>query len=147
MKKLIKGLGMMALTITIIMASILSIYADGAAVRSYGITPYFANCDNAAFTFVVHENGEAAYLVTYVGNSATFTRARLTVQIQKRFLGLFWRDVGSEWIGTSTELLGLFSNSITVDGKGTYRAVFTLEVYGTSGAVDTIGETLQDKYE
>ena len=115
------------------------------------IFPRFTNCNQCDFAFAVIAPGEAQVLVTYYAKSDVFTQARLTVKIQKKFLGLFWRtvDIGTtndEWVAYSSATNGQFYNSFDVDGTGTYRAVFCLEIYGTSGAVDTIEDTIEFKY-
>ena len=115
------------------------------------VTPRFTNCDQCNFIFRVLDPGEAHVGVTYYAKSNVFTQAKLTVKIQKKFLGLFWRtvDIGTtndEWIAYSNDVYGEFYNCFNVDGTGTYRAVFCVEIYGTSGAVDTIENTIEYKY-
>ena len=115
------------------------------------VTPRFTNCDQCNFIFRVLDPGEAHVGVTYFAKSNVFTQAKLTVKIQKKFLGLFWRtvDIGTtndEWIAYSNDVYGEFYNYFSVDGTGTYRAVICLEIYGTSGAVDTIEDTIEYKY-
>ena len=90
-------------------------------------------------------------LVDYFAKSAVFTEAKLTVKIQKRFLAFFWNtvDIGepnNEWVAYSTDVDGRFYNYFPVDGKGTYRAIFTVEISGTSGETDIIEETINCTY-
>ena len=92
-----------------------------------------------SFTVV---DGDASFYVSYEARAATFTQAKLTVQIQKKFLGFFWRDAADEWVGYCTDLSGFFAATIPVDGSGTYRAILTLEVFGT-GDTDVIEETIK----
>lgn len=110
-----------------------------------GITPRWTNTSDTTMSFVV-DDGQANFYVSYVAYTSTFSQAQLRVQIQKRVLGLFWRNVGDEWVGYSTALRGDFYDYIPVDGKGTYRANFTLTVYGTQGATDVIEDTIEVKY-
>ena len=115
------------------------------------ITPRFTNTNQCSFTFQVLEPGEAHVAVTYNAKRDVFTEAKLTVKIQKRFLLLFWNtvDIGepnNEWVTYSSEVNGNFYNYFPVDGTGTYRAVFTLEISGTSGETDIIEDTIEDKY-
>ena len=116
-----------------------------------GINPRFTNTNQCDFTFQVLEPGEAHISVAYYAKSAVFTEAKLTVKIQKRFLGFFWNtvDIGepnNEWVAYSTEVYGEFYNYFPVDGTGTYRAVFTVEISGTSGETDILEETIECIY-
>lgn len=110
-----------------------------------GISPYLTNCATATFVFAVID-GKAEFAVTYIGYEETFVMAKVWVQVQKKYLGLFWRDVGDEWIGTNEDLQGAFMDSITADGTGTYRANFTLHIVGNTGVVDVLEDTLEYKY-
>ncbi len=116
-----------------------------------GISPRFTNCNRCDFTFAILEPGEAHVLVTYYAKTDVFVQAKLTVKIQKKFLGLFWRDVDigmtdNKWIEYSYDVDGQFYNYFPADGTGTYRAVFLLEMHGTTGVSDTIEETLEYNY-
>ena len=116
-----------------------------------GITPRFTNTNQCDFTFQVLAPGEAHVAVGYNAKSDVFTGAKLTVKIQKKFLLLFWNtvDIGepnNEWVAYSDDTDGNFYNYFPVDGKGTYRAVFTVEISGTSGETDIIEETINCTY-
>ena len=126
-------------------------FTVSAAENEGTVTPRFTNCDQCNFIFRVLDPGEAHISVRYSAKADVFTQAKLTVKIQKKFLGLFWRtvDIGTtndEWIAYSNDVYGEFYNYFNVDGTGTYRAVFCVEIYGTSGAVDTIENTIEYKY-
>ena len=116
-----------------------------------GISPYLTNCYECAFTFSAAYEGQAQVAVSYVAKSEVFTQAKLTVKIQKRFLGLFWTtvDIGepnNEWIAYCYDVYGDFYNSFPLESTGTYRAVFTVEFSGTTGEVDVIEDTIESKY-
>ena len=116
-----------------------------------GISPRFTNCEVCDFTFSVLDPGEAHVLVTYDSRASVFVQAKLTVKIQKKFLGLFWKDVdigmtNNEWIEYSYDVDGRFYNYFPVDGTGTYRAVFLLEMHGTTGVSDEIEDTIEFRY-
>ena len=83
--------------------------------------------------------------ISYTGREGVFTQAKVTVKIEKQFLWFFWNTV-DEWTATSTELLGYLYHETSVDGHGTYRAVFKVEMYGTSGVTDTIEDTIESTY-
>ena len=116
-----------------------------------GISPRFTNCNVCEFTFQVLDPGEAHVLVTYVAKEDVFVQAKLTVKIQKKFLGMFWQTLtinGShdEWCAYSYAVEDDFYKCFPIDGAGTYRAIMCLEVYGTSGTVDIIEDTIEYKY-
>ena len=140
MKKVCRVGFSLFLAIIVLSASIIPVFADDT-----GISPRLTNCNDASMAFVV-DDGMANFYVSYSGRSATFTQAKLTVQIQKKFLGLFWRDAADEWVGYNSTLVGDFYDYIPVNGTGTYRAVFKLEVYGSTGVTDVIEDTISCKY-
>ena len=126
-------------------------FTVSAAENEKNVTPRFTNCNYCNFIFQVLDPGEAHVSVRYSAKADVFTQAKLTVKIQKKILGLFWNtvDIGAandEWIAYSNAVFGEFYNNFSVDGTGTYRAVICLEVYGTSGVVDTIEDTLEFRY-
>lgn len=133
------GFAMFLAVVVLCMGTTHAFAADG------GISTYLTNCDDTSMSFGVAENN-AYVFVSYTGRPATFTQAKLTVQVQKKFLGLFWRDAADEWVGYNTEALGSFNVVIPVDGTGTYRAVLKIEVFGSTGVTDVIEDTIQYKY-
>ena len=148
MKKNVKVFLTMVMIALMLWSTCVSVYASDADA---GIMPCLDNCYDFAMTFGVYAPGVAEFTVDYNGNEATFTQAKLTVTFQKKFLGLFWRtvDIGTtnnEWVGYCTDLRGSFYDTVTMNGTGTYRANFTLEIYGTSGTTDVIEETIECKY-
>ena len=148
MKKNAKIILTTMLAMIMLWGGCLSVYADD---MNAGISPCMDNCHDFTMTFTVVDPGVAEFAVYYNGNSQTFTQAKLTVVFQKKFLGLFWRtvDIGTTnnaWVAYSTNLRDTFYDSVTMNGTGTYRANFTLEIYGTSGTTDVIEETIECKY-
>ena len=136
MKKTLHSVLSVLLTMIILCTGVLPAFAvdDGAST-------YMTNCAGANMSFTVVD-GEASFYVSYAARAATFTQAKLTVQIQKKFLAFFWKDVADEWIGYSTDLNGIFAETIPVDATGTYRAIIKLEVFGTTDT-DVIEETIK----
>lgn len=106
------------------------------------ITPRLSHMADASFSF--DATSYVGYIdATYTGYDASFVSAKLTVKVEKRFLLVFWNEVGT-WTATSTDIHGSFYHEMSLDGKGTYyRATFTLEVTGTDGTVDVITDTLE----
>lgn len=145
MKKILKQLLAMVL--------IIGLFSCGSYVMAddYGIQPYFLNLLSVNFNFHVESPGSAYVAVNYIGDEDTFYKALLTVEIQKRTLLFGWEtvDIGTPyntWTVFSFLNEHTFSNSFTVDGTGTYRALFTFKVTGTDGSVDTVEETIEYTY-
>lgn len=114
--------------------------------------PRYDNTDKYTATFSVADPGTAIVRVSYFGTPSTFTKAEITVKIQKRFLLVFWNDVdigytNNEWTATCTDQNGIFSKTFAVNGTGYYRAKITLKVYGSGGTVDVIESTREYQYK
>lgn len=114
------------------------------------ISPRLSNLNECSTHFGIVD-GTAYVVVGYTGRSDTFTQIKVTVKIQKRFLLLFWNtvDIGepnNEWVATSTDLNGYLAGEFEMSNTGTYRAIFTIEVYGTSGVIDVIENTTECTY-
>lgn len=125
--------------------------ASSAIDDDMGISPCFSNCVECSYSFSAVQ-GAAHVEASYVALGEVFTYAKMTVKIQKRFLGVFWNtvDIGetnNEWVAYSYDVLGDFYNSFPLDSTGTYRAVITIEFYGTTGVVDVIEDTIESVYE
>lgn len=113
-------------------------------------TPRLSNLNECSLSFVI-DSGKAHVAVAYTGMVDTFTQIKATVKIQKRFLMVFWNDVdigepNNEWVATSTDSDGCLIGEFDITKSGTYRAVFTIEVYGTGGEVDVIEDTIGCTY-
>lgn len=146
MKKLTRTLTLL-LTALILCVSILPLYV----CAEDGISTYLLNTDRCKCSFSA-VSGTADVVVTYEAKESSFSYAKLTVKIQKRFLGVFWSTVdlgltSDEWIAYNYSASGFFSNSFPLEKTGTYRAVFTVEIYGTDGSVDTIEDTITSTYD
>ena len=136
MKKITKTIVAILLIAVMSMANVVA-FADG------GISPRLSHAVNTDFTFIANENN--GHISVFYEGYDSFTRAELTVKVQKRFLLVIWNNVG-EWSASSTNQYGMFSHTFALNGSGTYRAVFTLKVYGTDGTYDTIEKTIESKY-
>ena len=91
-------------------------------------------------------SGKAYAEVSYNAKTNVFSYASVTVKIQKRFLGIFWSTV-DEWTETCYDVNGYVENSTALEDTGTYRAVFTVEIYGRDGSVDEIEDKITSTYE
>ena len=125
--------------------------ASAATVPSETVMPCYDNVQSENFNFYVTSGGRLCVAVDYKGITGVFTQAKITVEIEKRFLGLFWRtvDIGYEddlWVAYSTVCNGSFINTFATDGTGTYRANIKLEFFGKNGT-DVIEKTMECVYE
>ena len=140
MKKFTKLLTLL-LTVVTFCTGVLPLFASA----EDGITPYYVTTDNCSCAFVA-SNGKGVAAVLYNAYSNVFSYASVTVKIQKRFLGIFWSTV-DEWTETCYDVNGYVENSTDLEDTGTYRAVFTVEIYGRDGSVDTIEDKITSTYE
>lgn len=140
MKKIMKSIFLISLAILMCITS-LPIYATD---TQNDINPRLSHMNTSSFSFSVDGSGGYAQ-ADYIGYSASFVQAKITIKVQKRFLWVFWNDVG-EWSATSTSLDDVFYHVFSLNGSGTYRAEFTLEVTGTDGTVDVVTDTLESSY-
>lgn len=152
MKNKIKKLSCICLaSILMCLGMIVPICADESENGTSSVSPRYAHCSDCIITFAVSDPDIASVAVQYYAYSATFREAKITVQIQKRFLGLFWKtvDIGysdNKWVAYCYDTIGYFNNSFAVDGSGTYRANITVEIKGSDGTVDVIEKTVEKKY-
>ena len=137
MKKITKTL------IAIFLLAIMCMTNVTAFASEAGPTPRLSHTSDGSFAFAATANGGYAD-VTYHGYDS-FVRADLTVKVEKRFLFVFWNEIG-EWSSSSTEMDGDFFHTFTLNGGGTYRASFTLKITGNDGTVDTITDVIEDSY-
>ena len=105
--------------------------------------PRLTNIDSAITTFGV-VNNIAEVTVDYIGRADNFSRAEVSVKVEKKFLLLFWKDV-AEWTSSSTDVNGFIVGTCTADGSGTYRATITLTIYGKNGVNDVIEDVIETK--
>ena len=139
MKKIAKTFMLVSLAMIMCLTSV-PIYASEA---ENGISPRLTHTNGASFAF--DATSSVGYIAaTYTAVDTTFVSAKLTVTVEKRFLWAFWNEVGT-WTSTSTEVLGDFYHEMSLNGSGTYRATFVLEVTGTDGTVDVIDSVIENK--
>ena len=84
-----------------------------------GVTPRWSNCATVNTNFGV-ANDVAQCFIDYWADETVFTYAVLKVTVEKRFLLVFWKDVG-EWSTVSYDYAPMFCAEIPVDGSGKYR--------------------------
>ena len=115
-----------------------------ASAEEAGVSPRLSHMGGGAFGFSALEDGCHAN-VSYEGYSTSFVWARVTFELQKRTLLVFWKDIDT-WTDTSTELWGFFYHVFEGTGKGTFRCNMTLEVLGNDGTYDVITDTIECTY-
>ena len=125
---------------------------SAAVAPNDAIMPCYDNVQSGNFNFYVTSDGRLCVAVDYKGVSGVFTQAMISVEIEKRFLGLFWRTVeigypDDVWVEYSSVLNGSFTNIFPADGTGTYRAKITLSISGMFGTDDIIEKTIECVYE
>ncbi len=154
MKKLKIRMLTAIMTLFVMCSFVISVSASGEDdIPNYDhlVQPCLDNCSDAAFSFSTFDGGAHIY-VSYTGYTDKFSYAKLTVELEKKVLGLFWTtvDIGentAEWEGRCFELLGEFSETFSISGSGTYRATMTLEVYGIDGSVDVLSDVITSSYD
>ncbi len=138
MKKTLKSTILVMLSLLMCLTSI----PVCAAESENQIMPRLSHMDDASFSF--DATSSVGYIAaTYTGYDASFVSAKLTVTVEKRFLWAFWNDVGT-WTATSTDIHGIFEHEMPLNGSGTYRATFVLEVTGTDGTVDVVDGVIEN---
>ena len=143
MRKITKTLITIVLVVIMCMSSLTAFAIDDQLTANMGLSPRLSHTENTIFSFVATANGGHTE-VEYYGKDS-FVRADLTVKVEKRFLLVFWNDVG-EWSASSTNTEGYFFHTFALNGSGTYRATFTLKITGRDGTVDTIEQVIESKY-
>ena len=129
----------------------LSIPTFAAGTEENGITPRYNNVHLTDSSFMVDSNGVAYVTVAYTGYTNITTGATITVELQKKFLGLFWTtvDIGmpdNMWVENVSDSKFFKSYSHQLTKKGTYRAEIHYTIYGTAGAADEVEDFLTDTY-
>ena len=100
--------------------------------------------------FYITSTGNAVCSVDYSADSSTFTYATCTIKIQKQVFLFIWSDVevnaNKKWEDYSTSNPETFYHTHQLESTGNYRAVFTVDIYGTGGLHDTISDTIERTY-
>lgn len=139
----------LALTLSLLMLVLTGMTALPAAASD--VAPCYNNTVMASTNFVIQSNGVAQVYVSYIGYSGVTTGATITIKLEKRFLGLFWKDVDigepndTKTITVSDDQYdGIYSVQLPSDG--TYRATVKYVIRGTGGTADTIEHEREAKY-
>ena len=138
MRKIAKSLIAIMLVAVTFLTSVTAVFA-----AEQGPSPRLSHMSDGGFTFSATANGGHVDC-TYYGYDS-FVRADITITLEKRYLLVFWEDMG-EWSASSTEIDGEFYHTFPLDGEGMYRANFTLIITGNDGTTDVITDTIKSKY-
>ena len=121
----------------------------GNPVNAYAnsrVSPYLNNSNSVKTTLSVN-NGIAHIVVDYDGNEQITAGAKITTQLQKRFLLVFWTDVdGGYWVDESSESSYTAVHTLAVQ-TGTYRVKVEYLIYGTDGSVETVNDEAEYTYK
>ncbi len=136
--------------ITIFTAILLIISTTLPIFATEGVMPVLENCNTCLFIFCIVD-GVATVGIEYEGDTRTFTQVMVSAKIQKRVLGVFWKtvDIGyvdNEWIEFSSQPRNYVAENFPISETGTYRAVFDVQFYGTTGVTDYLDEKVQFTY-
>ena len=106
--------------------------------------------DHCYLRFNISSTGNAVCNVDYSADSSLFTYATCTIKIQKQVFLFIWSDVevnaNKKWEDYSTSNPETFYHTHQLESTGNYRAVFTVDIYGTGGLHDTISDTIERTY-
>lgn len=116
------------------------------------IQPRYNNVAMTDSSFVILSDGSAEVTVSYYGSSGITTGATITTQIQKKFLGVFWKkvDIGvadNTWVENVNDHSFFTYYTVQLTNKGDYRAKIHYTIYGTAGAADEIDDLLTYTYK
>ena len=143
MKKISKLFFTLLLIAAMCLTNVSAFASNGQSDENEGIMPCLEHTNDLSLSFVAVSDG-GHVTVRYYGNN-NFSRADITVKIEKRNLLVFWKDV-YEFSVSSYDINGYIYRVCPLDGSGTYRATITLTVYGKNGVSDTVTETIKSDY-
>ena len=138
------------LCITMLCGS-LSVSAFAAGTEENGVMPCYNNVGLTDSSFMIDSNGVAHVTVSYNGYSNITTGAKITIELQKRFLGLFWKtvDIGTAdnmWVEYPSDYNFYKYYTYQLSDMGSYRAEIHYTIYGTAGPADEVEDFLTDTY-
>ena len=150
MKKNIFKIAVFALAVVMFAALPAPVFAADAVPLAESSEMKVCNFCFLDFNPGAYEN-MAEITVTYSCNQYIFAGSVIKINIQKRFLGLFWKtvDIGvvnNEWTARSDKSSDVIVNQFPIDGDGTYRCNFKVTFVGKGMEVDTIEEAVDAKY-
>jgi hypothetical protein len=116
------------------------------ASANNAVSPRLDNGASVNTAFSVSSNGVAQIILKYNGNEQNTAGGKITTQLQKRFLLVFWTDVdGGYWVDESGESSYTAVHTLAVQ-TGTYRVKVEYLIYGTDGSVETVNDEAEYTY-
>ncbi len=120
-------------------------------VSANDVAPCANNTCYTDTTFVIDDNGDGDVYVSYMGYEGITTGATITIRFEKRFLGLFWKDVSLPYSdNTKTiEATGYdfdYTYLVHFTSTGTYRAIVRYEIRGSGGTADVYETKIEVEY-
>ena len=111
------------------------------------VSPRLDNCNSIKTDISINTSGVAQIMLRYYGNEENTAGGKITTQLQKRFLLVFWTDVdGGYWVDESSESSYTAVHTLAVE-TGTYRVKVEYLLYGTDGSVETVNDEVQYTYK
>ena len=149
MRKL-KKLICFILCITTLLGS-LSLSAFAAGAEENQVMPRYNNVGLTDSLFYIDADGLAYVIVAYDGYPGITTGATITIELQKLFLGVFWRtvDIGepdNRWFRYLSGATNYAAHTHQLSSMGTYRAVIHYSIYGTAGPADEVEDLMTCTY-
>lgn len=140
-----KTLSQRLLAIVLILTMLLPIAVLPASAEE--ITPYYNNVVSANSVVSISASGKMSITNTYQGMNGITTKGVITTKVEKRTLGLFWKDIdGGAWTDTINNYYYSGIHTLQLSDTGTYRVTVKFTIYGTNGAADSIEKKIEKKY-
>ena len=139
MKKLIAFL--------VCMSIVCAVFAMTVFATTEAISPFANNTSDCICALNINSYGHATMTVSCYAYQSIVTNTKITIQLQKKFLGLFWRNVdGQYWEYTSSQVNYSYQNTVQLSDTGKYRIVVNFTVYGVEGKVDQLEKTAESEW-
>lgn len=111
------------------------------------VMPRANNVYSCFVSLHINTYGHATITAGYEGYEGITTNGLITITLQKRVLGLFWRDVDDcKWIYGSVNASYTTQFVVQLSDSGTYRVVANFSISGTAGANDNVEQTAEDNW-
>lgn len=159
--KICKKIAAVVLVFTILMGSILISGALNVPLQAPWLSAAYMHLSTCKFSAdgTPGEENQVRFQITYDGDPTNFSHARLTLRLQKRVLGIFWKNVSitaterineeaitvknGVWQSENQALHGTFSDVILVGEAGKYRILFTVETFGADGSAEKVERRME----
>ena len=159
--KIRKKIIIVVLAFTMLMGSILISGALNVPLQAHWFPAAYMHLSTCKFSVdeTSGDENQVHFHITYDGDEGAFSHARLTLRLQKRVFGLFWKNVpitatermsedaitlkNGVWQSENQAMHGTFSDVILVEEAGKYRVLFTVETFGTDGSAEKVEQRME----